>query len=116
MQLEGYILSQPPIHEDAITVAYAALRQSDRRPVLIKCLNQKSPGLIGLNRLQNEYAITQTLDCPGITRSLALLTDRQELALVLETNGDASLEDYSVERLHPSSSDFLRFFFRLRFS
>jgi hypothetical protein len=119
MQFLGYNLARTPLQASLGTATYAAERQHDRVAVLIKRLSQAVPTDISLSRLQNEYAITQILDYPGIIRSLAQLPDDPAFALVLERPGALSLEDYqqqqsdqlAVDReAHPA----LTFFFRWR--
>jgi hypothetical protein len=119
MQFLGYNLARTPLQASSETATYAAERQHDRAAVLIKRLSQAVPTGISLSRLQNEYAITQILDCPGIIRSLAQLPDDQAFALVLERPGAMSLEDYQQTRSGQLVADRdahlgLKFFFRWR--
>jgi hypothetical protein len=121
MQFLGYNLARTPLQASSETTTYAAERQHDHAAVLIKRLSQAVPTGISLSRLQNEYAITQILDCPGIIRSLAQLPDEPAFALVLERPGAMSLEDYLHQQ--PRSGQLLsdreanqglKFFFRWR--
>ncbi len=105
MQFLGYNLARTPLQESGGTTTYAAERQHDRVAVLIKRLSQAVPTGLSLSRLQNEYAITQILDCPGIVRSLAQLPDDPAFALVLERPGTMSLEDYQQRRSVQGSGD-----------
>jgi hypothetical protein len=119
MQFLGYNLARTPLQASSETATYAAERQHDRAAVLIKRLSQAVPTGISLSRLQNEYAITQILDCPGIIRSLAQLPDDHAFALVLERPGAMSLEDYQQQRSGQWLADRdghqgLTFFFRWR--
>jgi hypothetical protein len=118
MQFLGYNLARTPLQKSSGTATYAAERQHDRTAVLIKRLSQSVPTSISLSRLQNEYAITQILDCPGIIRSLGQLPDEHAFALVLERPGVMSLEDYQ-QRSGQLTVDRdghlgLKFFFRWR--
>ncbi len=98
MQFLGYKLSQTPLQESSGTATYAAERNADRAMVVIKRLSQTVATGMGLSRLQNEYAITQLLDYPGIIRSIARLPDDVAFALVLEHPGAMSLETYLHQR------------------
>jgi serine/threonine protein kinase len=98
MQFLGYKLSQTPFQESSGTATYNAERNADRVQVLIKRLSQTVAPGTGLSRLQNEYAITQLLDCPGIIRSLARLPDDAAFALVLEYPGTMTLEAFIDRR------------------
>jgi diguanylate cyclase (GGDEF)-like protein len=98
MQFLGYNISQTPFQEASGTATYAAERNADRVQVFIKRLSQTVAPGTGLSRLQNEYAITQLLDHPGIIRPIARLPDDAAFALVLEHPGAMSLETFQQGR------------------
>jgi hypothetical protein len=94
MDFAGYSLRRLPVQDAAGTITYAAVRQHDRAHVLIKCLDPALPHATALNRLQNEYAITQILDAPGVVRSVQQLPHGAGFALVMAQPGTRSLENY----------------------
>jgi predicted ATPase/GAF domain-containing protein len=108
MQVFGYQFSQTPLQELSGTTTYVAERQSDRMAVWIKywagdpSMTDHRPSVIGAesvrSRLQNEYAITQALDHPGVGRSLEWLAADGAVALVLEHPGAKSLTAWATGR------------------
>lgn len=60
------------------------LRNSDRRPVLVKLLDDKHPSQRDIARLRHEYIITTEIDAPGILKPNVLFRSGAGLALVLE--------------------------------
>ncbi|MBZ4418354.1 ATP-binding sensor histidine kinase [Myxococcus sp. RHSTA-1-4] len=79
------------LHESSRTLLYRGLRDSDRRPVVLKVL---APGHRpqDLERLRHEYQLLGTLHLPPAVAPLALDTFRGMPALVMEDFGGASLD------------------------
>jgi predicted ATPase/GAF domain-containing protein len=98
MQFFGYNLSQTSHQESSGTATYTAERNADRAVVWIKYLDQAIDSETSLSRLQNEYAMTQALDHPGVGRSLEWLTEAGAVALVLEYPGGRSLANWQSGR------------------
>ncbi len=100
MYLPDYYIFPDPIDADTHTWIYRSIRYSDQRRILLKCLKNLSPTIAALNRLQNEYAITQIIDAPGIIRSIDLIENRRQLILLLEDNGSVPIAIYPFSGKH----------------
>jgi serine/threonine protein kinase len=98
MRFTGYSLAKTPLHHASGITTDAAERHSDRTVVWIKYLDQAIDSETSLSRLQNEYAMTQALDHPGVGRSLEWLMEAGAVALVLEHPGGRSLADWAAGR------------------
>ena len=81
------------IDEEAKTNIYRAKRRSDGQNVIIKTTKGEYPELKEIAKLKHEYKILQTLDCPGVVKTIELLQYGNGLALVLEDFGGKSLKE-----------------------
>ncbi|HEY9824473.1 MAG TPA: diguanylate cyclase [Stenomitos sp.] len=73
------------------SLVYRGYRASDEYPVILKVLREESPSPTQLAWFRREYEITRSLQLEGIPKVLALVEDRQKLAIVLEDVGSESL-------------------------
>ncbi len=90
------------------TLVYRAIRQSDRRRVVIKVLRNPFPRFNDLVRFRNQYIITRHLEHPAIVRSVALERYGNGYAMVMPDSGAITLSDY-----WPNSDQTLREFLTL---
>jgi serine/threonine protein kinase len=112
--LSGYRLTDL-IYETSRTQIYRGKRQSDQRAVVVKLLQAEYPTLRDLVQFRNQYAITKSLNLPGVVQSYSLDDYHNGFALVMEDFGGISLRDYfhhadsqirSPQRPSSSLSDF----------
>ncbi len=89
---EARYLNVEVVHQDERTSILRAVREADRRPVLIKALDLRHSGGRALERLRNEFEIGSGLDLGSIARPLALETVRGMPALVIEDTGAEPLD------------------------
>ena len=77
------------------TVVYQAIRDGDRKPVVIKLLKSEYPTISDLAHFRNQYTIAQMLDLSGIVKPYSLESFRNGYILVMEDFGGISLKQYS---------------------
>ena len=73
-------------------IVYRGLRESDKRPVIIKLLKADYPTPEEIGSLIHEYQITKDLDLEGIVKPYSLERYKQGYALILEDFGGQSLK------------------------
>jgi serine/threonine protein kinase len=100
--LPGYQLLEP-IYKGTRTAVYRALQETTGagekpRAVVIKLLQQDYPSFVELLQFRNQYALTKSLNIPGIVRPLSLEPYGNSYALVMEYSGDVSLRNYVQNR------------------
>jgi hypothetical protein len=71
---------------------YRARRLSDRVPVLVKLLRREHANASPSTRFKREYLLLQSLQVASVAKPLALVEERDCLALVLEDFVGESLE------------------------
>ncbi|RJR32517.1 MAG: PAS domain S-box protein [Desulfobacteraceae bacterium] len=92
------ILNQ--IYESPSSVIYRAIRQSDRKPVVLKVLKQNHPAKSEWNRYRHEYEILGKLrDVKNVIRAYSLDPYHKTLVMVLEDFGGESLKSSIALRL-----------------
>ena len=79
------------IYRSDRTVVMRGRRQRDGAPVIVKTLSEEDRDPRDVLRLAREHEILQTLDSPGIVRSLGLERVNGSFALLLEDFGGVSL-------------------------
>ncbi|MBK7898025.1 MAG: protein kinase [Betaproteobacteria bacterium] len=79
------------LYESASTRVLRALRQGDRRPVILKVLKEGDPAREHFERYQHEYELLKSLASPGIGQALDFVALPEGHALVLEDAGGESL-------------------------
>ena len=72
-------------------ILYRAVRNEDRRPVVLKVLDPRHWRPLDTERLKHEYEIGKQLDTPAAVKPLALETHHGAPTLVLEDFGGQSL-------------------------
>lgn len=82
-ELPGFHLGESLL-ETAGLVYFHAVRQEDKRGVLVKALKAARPTLIDKANFKNEYEVTRSLSSPGIFKPLAVAIELDYCALVLE--------------------------------
>ena len=75
-------------------IVYRGIRERDRLPVLIKCLNTSYPGAEEVAQLKREYDIINSLDIVGVVKALAVEMHHHQPALILEDIGGDPLAAY----------------------
>ncbi|MDJ0704810.1 MAG: serine/threonine-protein kinase PknK [Leptolyngbyaceae cyanobacterium MO_188.B28] len=98
--LPGYQIGES-LYAGSRTLVYRGIRESDRRPVVIKVLRNPFPSFNQLVRFRNQYTITQNIDSPSIVTPLALEPCQNGYALVMEDFGDISLQQHGQSHLTP---------------
>ena len=91
--LPGYQILER-LHVSSHTLVSRAIRESDRRPVVLKVLGNPFPSFNDLVRFRNQYVITKNLDSPYIVRPLVLERYGKGYALVMPDERAVSLADY----------------------
>ena len=76
------------------TLVYQAIRESDRRPVIVKVLRNPHPHFHEIVQFRNQYAIARHLQHPTIVRPLALIRCGNGYALVMPDEGAIALPRY----------------------
>ncbi|WP_445634079.1 histidine kinase [Nostoc sp. DSM 114161] len=106
LTIAGYRINEL-IYSSSNTLVHRALRELDRKPVIIKLLRHNYPSFSELVQFRNQYAIAKNLDIPGIVQPLSLEPYQNGYALVMKDIGGISLRDYiqaaplSVEQFWP---------------
>ncbi|HBB34966.1 MAG TPA: hypothetical protein DDZ80_19765 [Cyanobacteria bacterium UBA8803] len=90
MTLAGYQISTQ-IYESANSIVYRAIRETDRKPVILKLLKENYPTPQELTRYKQEYEITRSLNLDGIVRAYGLQKYQNTLVMFLEDFGGESL-------------------------
>jgi len=80
------------VRKDQAAAVYRGIRKGDGRAVMIKALGSAGERLRDRERLENEYRIESSLDTPSAVRPLAFEADPTAPALILEDNGEESLD------------------------
>ena len=91
MIIPGYEIQQE-LYRGRRRVVFRALRERDRRPVVIKTPSDEFPTPAQLTALRREYQILSSVELEGVARPLELVTYRDRLALVLEDAGGVPLK------------------------
>ena len=80
------------LHQGAIHTVYRARRIADGSPVVLKVLDGQRATPRDTARLQHEYALTKSLDVPGVVTAYGLEEHPGGLAIVLEDVAGGSLD------------------------
>lgn len=102
----GYqILEQ--LYNGSRTLVYRAIREDDKKPVIIKLLKNSFPDFNELVQFRNQYTIAKNLDIPGIVIFHSLEAYQNSYALVMEDFGGVSLQEYMLFKNIASLQDIL---------
>jgi hypothetical protein len=100
MTVPGYVLLEE-ISRGGRRVAYRAIRERDRRRVIVKTFLVPFPDAAEVGALAREHELFSSLDVPGLARSLGVETESDRSALILDDPGGvplASLWQVAEER------------------
>ena len=89
----GYNINEQ-LYNGSRTVVYRAIRERDRKPVVIKLLKNPYPNFSELLQFRNQYTIAKSLNSPSIIQSYSLENYQNSYALVMEDMGGISLKEY----------------------
>ena len=78
------------------TLVYRAIREADRKPVVIKILKNSLPDFSELVQFRNQYTIAKNLNYPGIIQTYSLENHQNSYALVMEDIKGVSLREYML--------------------
>ncbi|WP_199303214.1 ATP-binding sensor histidine kinase [Oscillatoria sp. FACHB-1406] len=106
LHLDGYLLSDN-LYQGSRTLVYRAIRQFDKKPVILKFLRNPYPSFSELVQFRNQYTIAQNLNLPGIVKPLALESYGNGYALVMPDEGYISLEQWLKGQVEISLEQYL---------
>ncbi|AFZ26115.1 putative ATPase [Cylindrospermum stagnale PCC 7417] len=105
VSLTGYQIHEL-IYSGSRTLVHRGIRESDKKPVVIKLLRREYPTFNELVRFRNQYTIAKNLNFDGIVETYSLEHYENSYALVMEDFGGISLQEYTANYT-PNLSDFL---------
>jgi predicted ATPase/signal transduction histidine kinase/tRNA A-37 threonylcarbamoyl transferase component Bud32 len=89
--LGGYqILKQ--VYESVNSLVYRAIREEDKKAVILKVLKQDYPTPQELTRYKQEYEITRNLNLDGVVKADGLEPYQRTFVIILEDFGGSSLK------------------------
>lgn len=92
MKVSGYTISEK-IYESNRTLVYRATREQDRKPVVLKLLQEMDGISTGLSKFEHEYKIAHTLALDGCVKAYHLGEEDGKKYLVMEDFGGEVLTD-----------------------
>ena len=95
VSISGYQIKEQ-LYNGSRTLVYRAIREGDRKPVVIKLLKNPFPDFNELLQFRNQYTIAKNLDIPGIVIFYSLEPYQNSYALVMEDFGGISLHEYML--------------------
>ncbi|MBD2415592.1 serine/threonine protein kinase [Nostoc calcicola FACHB-389] len=90
--LTGYQIHEL-IYSGSKTLVHRGIRESDKKPVVIKLLRREYPTFYELVRFRNQYTIAKNLDIDGIIKTYSLENYQNSYALIMEDLGGISLQE-----------------------
>ena len=84
--ISGYHIIEQ-IHQSSQTVIYKAVREKDRKPVVIKLMRKEYPTSEEIAQFSNQYLLSKNLDIPSIVKSYSLENYHKSYALIMEDFG-----------------------------
>ncbi|WP_094675809.1 AAA family ATPase [Hydrocoleum sp. CS-953] len=91
--IPGYKISSQ-VYVDSRTRVYRAIREQESLAVVMKMLTSEYPSFNELLQFRNQYNISKNLNISGIIRPLSLESYGNGYILVMEDNGEISLQEY----------------------
>jgi predicted ATPase/signal transduction histidine kinase/tRNA A-37 threonylcarbamoyl transferase component Bud32 len=88
--LRGYQI-QGEVYESANSLVYRAIREEDKKAVILKVLKQDYPTPQELTRYKQEYEITRNLNLDGVVKAYGLEPYQRSFVIILEDFGGSSL-------------------------
>ncbi|MDZ8264113.1 AAA family ATPase [Nostoc sp. ChiQUE01b] len=113
--LTGYQIHEL-IYSGSKTLVHRGIRESDKKPVVIKLLRREYPTFYELVRFRNQYTIAKNLDIDGIIKTYSLENYQNSYALVMEDLGGISLQEEMArwgDRGMSRTADGLQTFFHI---
>ncbi|AFZ09943.1 adenylate/guanylate cyclase with GAF and PAS/PAC sensors [Oscillatoria nigro-viridis PCC 7112] len=86
------------LYESVNSLVYRAIREADKKPIILKLLKESYPTPQELVRYRTEYRITQELKEPGVVRVYDLQKYQNSLVMFVEDFGGESLKVWMQER------------------
>ena len=106
VSISGYQITEQ-LYNGSRTLVYRAIREADRKPVVIKLLKNSHPDFNELLQFRNQYTIGKNLNYPGIIQTYSLENYQNGYALVMEDMQGVSLSEYMVGENITSLQDIL---------
>ncbi|MHC0063492.1 trifunctional serine/threonine-protein kinase/ATP-binding protein/sensor histidine kinase [Nostoc sp. UIC 10890] len=91
----GYRITED-IYSGSKTLVYRAIREKDKKPVVLKLMRNEYPTFAEIAQFRNQYIITKNLELPGIVKTYSLESYRNSYVLVMEDFGGISLQDWRL--------------------
>ncbi|TGN21047.1 protein kinase domain-containing protein [Leptospira idonii] len=95
------------IHSGKKSLVYRANQSGT--PVIIKILNREYPDISEINRFKHEFEILQSLNQPGIIRTIALEKYNNSMAIIFEDMGGEPVSEIFREKNGYGLPEFLDF-------
>jgi len=92
------VAAQTLLYESANSLVYRAIREADKRPIILKLLKESYPTPQELVRYRTEYRITQELKEPGVVQVYDLQKYQNSLVMLVEDFGGESLTIWMLQR------------------
>ena len=89
----GYSIKEE-LYNGSRTLVLRAIRDGDKKPVIIKLLKNPYPSYNELLQFRNQYTIVKNLDIHGIVPVYSLEAYQNSYALVMEDFGGVCLHEY----------------------
>ncbi len=96
LTLPNYQIKEP-IYESVNSTIYRGIKNEDNKPVILKILKQDYPTAAELNRYQQEYEITNSLNSEGIIKTYGIEKYQNTLIIILEDFGGNSLKKLTTD-------------------
>ncbi|MBD2164734.1 AAA family ATPase [Calothrix membranacea FACHB-236] len=108
--LPGYRITEQ-IYSGSKTLVYRAIREQDKKTVIIKLMRNELPTFQEIAQFRNQYTITKNLKISGIVQPISQETYDKSYALIMEDFGGISLKSWvhlykSAERYCLSLNEF----------
>lgn len=94
LSLTGYS-NLKVVHEGNQNIIYSAIRDTDKKPVLVKSLRSLTPQTGEIALLFHEYKVTEDLNIDGVVKTLGLVEEQNRYALIQEDTQGISLYSYT---------------------
>ncbi|MGB6295293.1 MAG: AAA family ATPase, partial [Rivularia sp. (in: cyanobacteria)] len=110
--ISGYRIIEQ-IHQSNQTLVYRAVREQDRKPVVIKLMRKEYPTSQEIAQFRNQYLLSNNLNTPSIVKSYSLENYNKSYALIMEDFGGIALSNeikrWTFDGIR-QSSDFVNYF------
>lgn len=93
LEFPGYSL-QEEIYIGAKTVVFRALRESDKKFVILKTVQAEYPSINEISQLRYEYQVSHSIDYSGIVRTYSLEIYKNNIGIVKEDFNAITLKEF----------------------